>query len=221
MQVAQGNLIPYVILTSSFVLPRILSFHSQVNRGYQTKTTVLCKSDVDKTFQQHMINWFYHFTDSIETEAQEKDSLAKLDLYIDEVEKEGKVTPGLITATKTFLDESFTPVLRLLCFREYMYIYCGDVNENCFTESDNASLKGDSMGPAANSKLYNSADAIIQHTGRRTDKLQSKAHSRKRLMPSDSDSVAQRCKVGLSKEVVKEKRDTVIEQFMMSTGKFI
>ena len=50
-----------------------------------------------------MISWFYHFTERIETEAQEKDSLAKLDIYIDEVEKEGKVSPGLITATKTFL----------------------------------------------------------------------------------------------------------------------
>lgn len=168
-----------------------------------------------------MISWFYHFTERIETEAQEKDSLAKLDIYIDEVEKEGKVSPGLITATKTFLDESFTPVLRLLCFREYMYIYCGDVNENCFTESDNASLKKDPMGPAANSKLYNSADAIIQHTGRRTDKLQSKAHSRKRLMPSESDTVAQSCKVELSKKIVKHKRDAVIEQFMMSSGKLI
>lgn len=166
-----------------------------------------------------MISWFYHFTDSIETEAQENDSLAKLELYLDEVEKEGKVTPSLIHATRTFLKESFKPVLRLLCFRDYVHIYCGDVNENCFTESDNSSIKRDPMGPAANSKLYNSAQTIIQHTGRRFEKLDAKANSTKYLMPKETDTIANKCKVDLSKKIVKDKRDAVVEQFIMSAGK--
>ena len=88
-----------------------------------------------------MVRWFYHFTNDIETQAQEEDSLAKLHIYINEVDKEGKVNHNLISFTKTFIRESFKPVLGLLCFRHYMDVYCGDVNKDYFAKSYNSSLK--------------------------------------------------------------------------------
>lgn len=181
------------------------------------------KSDADRLFQTHIVNWMYHFTSQIETEAQEKDSMFKLEAFLDKIEEEGVVSAILVSFTRTFLRESFKPVLDLLCFRNYIDIYCGDVDENCFTESDNAALRSDVMGPSANAHLFTSAHSITQHTKRRMNKLASKATTsyEKQILPKASDSVADRCKVKLSKDIVEYKRDIVVEQFEQSQGEFM
>lgn len=178
-------------------------------------------TDIDKQFQADMVRWFYSFTNSVETQAQEEDSLAKLHIYIDEADEAGIVSSALIVFTKTYIRESFKPVLALLSFRHYMDIYCGDVDENCFVESDNSSLKRDDMGPNANSKLFNSARVITQHTDRRMKKLQADAVKtfEKRILPKPNDTEVDRCRSELSKQIVPYRRDTVVQQWEMSSGK--
>ena len=56
-----------------------------------------------------------------------------------------------------------------------MDVHWGWVNENCFTESENAALKGDVSGPKANNKLNSSVDATLQHLTNRYTKLTTKA----------------------------------------------
>lgn len=169
-----------------------------------------------------MVRWFYSFTNSIETQAQEEDSLAKLHIYIDEADEAGIVSSALIAFTKNYIRESFKPVLALLCFRHYMDIYCGDVDENCFVESDNSSLKRDHMGPDANAKLFTSARAITQHTDRRMNQLQADAAKDfdKRILPKPNDNAVESCRSKLSRHIAEHRRDTVVRQWEMSSGTY-
>ena len=126
----------------------------------------------DNKFKEIMKNWFYTFTDKIETKAQEVDSIEKLMHYIDQVSKTEKVSERLITFTKSFIRESFVPNLGSLCFRHYMDVYWGDVCADSFTEGDNSSLKRDIKGPSANYNLYASSKAITDHVNQQIDELQ-------------------------------------------------
>ena len=193
---------------------------TKVNRGYQVNAAKYIMTDEDDLFHEYMVFWFYHFTNCIETQAQEEDSLAKLHLYIDQTDTEGVVSPGLLAFTRTFLRESFTEALPLLCFRHYKDIYCGDVNENCFTESDNSSLKRDHMGPSANANLCSSAASITKHTNRRMKSLKANSTKRfgQRLLPKKTDSRIESCRAELSKDIVDYKRDLIIDQFVSSYG---
>ena len=178
-------------------------------------------TEEDARFQQHMVNWFYHFTNSIETRAQENDSFAKLHFYLEEIEKAGKVSAALLDFTRTFIKDSFAPVLPLLCFRGYTDIYCGDVNENCFVESDNSSLKRDSAGPTANAKLAMSAHAIKTHTDKRMSNLlvsAAKKYGREENAKANGDPFDE-CRRDLSKMIVEYKYDQIVDQFEMSQGK--
>ena len=170
-----------------------------------------------------MINWFYNFKTSIETEAQEHDSVSKLMGYIEEVDKEGNVNPNLLSFTRKFVRESFVPILPLLCFRSYIDIYCGDVDENCFVESDNSSLKRDHMGPNANNKLVTSAHSINNHTKRRMGKLQITATKNFEMKknPKPTDTVYDEYRIELSNTIVEYKCNQIVDQFEMSLGKIM
>ena len=195
----------------------------QINRGYENKTGTFLVSEMDNTFQSIMIRWFYHFTNNIETEAQEADSLAKLNFYLDEVDTASIVNSNLVEFTRTFVRQRFKPVLGLLCFRHYHDIYCGDVNENCFVESDNSSLKRDPMGPTANGKLFFSAHSITQHTKRRMRQLQVEAvkNFERRRTPKPSDTLIDKCTIKLSNSIVEDKRNQIVNQFEASFGKIL
>lgn len=167
-----------------------------------------------------MKRWFYHFTNAIETEDQECDSFSKLYAYIDSCDKEGIINAPLISFTKEFIKNSFTPVLKLLCFRHFKDIYWGDVNENCFLESDNSSLKRDPMGPSANSKLFSSAHAVTKHTERRMKRLKKEAtKSFQNTQHSEwAGTEAEECNNELSKKIVEYRRKMAIAQFLLSQG---
>ena len=117
------------------------------------------KTETDSEFINTIIKWLYHFTNEIETPAQMNDSYAKLEDFIVDAEDDTELTAALVNYTSIWLRESFKPLLRLLCQCYYQNVPCGDVNANCFVESDNAALKKDPMRPNANSKLYVSAKA--------------------------------------------------------------
>jgi len=193
----------------------------QVDRGYIGATDKYAAKPQELEFQSTIVNWLYSFTNDIETEEQEKDSLEQLSLFIDLSEKEG-VNKSLITATRQFIRESFKPYLPLLCQRHFNDIYCGNTNENCFTESDNASMKKDSMGPKSNSRLHCSTSAIVGHTERRTGKLEREAlkEARKSRQGKASDDEVLQCKTEISKKIVAEKCDAICDQFGLSRGKY-
>ena len=178
----------------------------------------------DNKFKEIMKNWFYTFTDKIETKAQEVDSLEKLMHYIDQVSKTEKVSERLITFTKSFIRESFVPNLGSLCFRHYMDVYWGDVGANSFTEGDNSSLKRDIRGPNANYNLCASSSAITGHVDRRIDHLQKssvKNHMRQQfLKQSDEGNTLEESRAKLSKHINEYKQEIALDQFEDSTSKW-
>jgi hypothetical protein len=55
------------------------------------------------------------------------------------------------------------------------YIYGGDLAANSFTESENAALKKDTMGPRPNQSIDTSHEAICKHEQRQLGRLRSTA----------------------------------------------
>ena len=129
----------------------------------------------------------------------------------------------LINFTRKFIRESFVPILDLLCFRHYMDIYCGGVDANSFTESDNSSLKRDVRGPNANLNLVVSSESITDHKSRRVEKLQklsTKNYMRhQHLKDSDLGNVLEECRAKLSDRTNEYKRGIALDQFEDSTSK--
>jgi len=99
------------------------------------------KTDKDNQFKTTIIHWLWHFTKNIEYYDQEVDSYNKLLAFVALAEKDTEFSEGLVSNTSKFLRESFYPYLPLLSLRSYHAVYCGNVCESCWVESDNAALK--------------------------------------------------------------------------------
>jgi hypothetical protein len=163
---------PIVSFVSNFSKQYFLVFFGclQVDRNYLKKVKPFVKVYADAVFHLWVKEWFYSFADYIETKHEEEYSLAKLQCYINNARTAGKVSKQLIQFTETYLKD-FIADLASLCLRQYIDVYCGSVNENCFTESENAILKKNPCGPKANNKLNTSVDATITHTQERYNRL--------------------------------------------------
>jgi hypothetical protein len=142
-----------------------------VDRNYATKTKPFVKVYSDVVFHLWVKQWFYSFADYVETKQEEEYSLAKLQRYINNARTAGKVSKHLIQFTDAYLRD-FIADLASLCLPQYVDVFCGSVNENCFTESENSCLKNNPCGPKANNKLNTSVDATITHTQERYNKLE-------------------------------------------------
>ena len=203
-------------------LNRLCKWH-KIDRNYKMSVHLAIKTDEDDRFVTTIIHWLYHFTNEIETEAQMWDSYHKLEEFVTSALNDSALSNNLVVNTSTFLRESFKPMLQLLCQCYYNEVFCGDVNENCFVESDNASLKKDPMKPHANSRLYVSAKNILDHTTRRIDKLMRQAtkKARSQILPKPSDSDVDKIRHALSKDIVEHKREKVLQQFLASSGTFL
>jgi hypothetical protein len=121
-------------------------------------------------------DWLYSFSSDIESESEEKGSLKKLKHFV--VIKKGKdiISESLLHETLLFIDTKFIPSLPLLSMRQYKSVYNACTKNNCFTESDNSSLKRDQSGPKANHKLHTACDATILHTKKRMKSLTQHAY---------------------------------------------
>ena len=120
--------------------------------------------------------WLYSFADSIETKFEEEDSLNKLKRFASSALMEAKVSKELVQQTQNFIEETFVKDLPSFCLRQFIDTVAGCVNENCFTESENAAIKRDATGPKANNKLYIATNATLVHTNRRFEKLERDSH---------------------------------------------
>jgi hypothetical protein len=78
------------------------------------------------------------------------------------------------------------------------------------------------MKPNANSKLYVSCKNICDHTKRRLEALKTNAakNARSQLLPKPSDNDIDKIRRDLSKHIVEDKRDKVLQQFCGSSGMF-
>jgi hypothetical protein len=141
-----------------------------VDRNYLKKVKPFVKVYSDAVYHLWVKEWLYSFADYIETKQEEEYSLRKLKRYINNARAAGKVSKQLIQFTDDYLND-FIADLTSLCLRQYLDVYCGSVNENCFTESENACLKNNPCGPKANNKINTSVDATITHTQERYNKL--------------------------------------------------
>jgi len=111
-----------------------------------------------------MRDWFYSFTNYIENEMEEKDSLEKLKKTIMFELRREKLSKALLEFTMTFLTTKFEHKLDMLCHRHFMYTFMGTVADNCFTESENSRLARDPFGPKPNLRVDTAVASIIQHT---------------------------------------------------------
>lgn len=111
-----------------------------------------------------MGDWFYSFTNYIEYEHEELDSLQKLKDVITFERSQKRISNSLLDWTTEFLTEKFEHRLPLLCNRNYKYQLCGSIADNCFTESENSALARDPLGPKPTYRIHVSCDAILQHT---------------------------------------------------------
>jgi hypothetical protein len=202
MQMAQGALLPICFVKLVTVILQLSCIYpEQVNRGYTVKQT--SSHPVEKRFISYVANWMYFFTSSVETESEElhcKDLLMKF-VHESMVTKnpKRKISAKLGNETLAFLEKSFWPVLRKLCFRHYMYIPSGDVASNCATESENASLKKSVCGPKNYHKLAVAAHATCQHVRQRMQQLRQKADRR---IESSQDEYAGEClKTGVERSL--------------------
>ena len=96
----------------------------------------------------------YSFANSVESKKEEEYSYSKLQAYISSDKIRNTVNKSLLSATKTFVDETLKKNLHVLSLRQYIDTVSGWVKDNSFTESDNAALKGDKSGPKANNRLH-------------------------------------------------------------------
>ena len=131
----------------------------------------------------------YSFANSVESKKEEEYSYSKLQAYISSDKIRNTVNKRLLTATKTFVDETLKKNLHVLSLRQYIDTVSGWVKDNSFTESDNAALKGDKSGPKANNRLHIATDATVQHTNKRFNNLQTSAHQDAITVSVASDKV--------------------------------
>ena len=139
----------------------------QVNRNCTLPSSKFCETNKDKMFQNCIVNWLHTFCMVIETAACEEDSKNKLIACIELVSESDEINPSLISFTRTCIFCSFFTKLKYLCFRHYMHLKMGQIDHNCFTESENSDLSRDRTGPKSNHKLHVAADATINHIKKR------------------------------------------------------
>ena len=140
---------------------------NQVNRNYTLKTVGLINNEHDVQFHMIMLNFLYFFCEQIETAQEEQDSIKKLKACVEEQSNSGKVNMNLIIFTKTYVHGSFFPSLHRLCFRNFIHLQMGFIDNNCFVESENPALSRDANGPRSNHRLHVSCDAMLGHAKKR------------------------------------------------------
>ena len=150
---------------------------SQVDRNYQLKVKKFIESELDDAFVDEISDWLYSFTNYIEYGHEEKHNLQKLYFIIQFERTQKRVHMKLLDFTTEFLRTGFVDRLPMMCHRHFKFNYCGWVDENCFTESENSALARDPLGPKPRYRLHVSADAIIQHTDERFRRLQRDANT--------------------------------------------
>ena len=118
---------------------------------------------------------------------------------------------------KNYVIESFMPDLSRLSHRHYMSTMMGFRRNNCFSETENALLYRDVMGPSSNNKIHISQSKIVSHTNRRNSDIKSRdlANMTRTRHPAESSSAAFDVDVLslLSKKIVEVPRDKAMEQF--------
>ena len=118
---------------------------------------------------------------------------------------------------KNYVIAKFMPDLSRLSHRHYMGTMMGFRRNNCFSETENALLYRDPMGPSSNNKLHISYSKIANHTIRRNSNTKSRdlANMTRTRHPVESSSAAFDVDVLslLSKKFVEVPRDKAMEQF--------
>ena len=135
-----------------------------MNRNYQIFAKSHATTDEDRAFIEEIRDWLYSFTNYVETESEEKDSLMKLKGTIKFELGRKKLSKALLEFTMTYVTTKFEHKLSMLCHRQFMNTFEGRVADNCFTESANSQIQRDPFGPKPNFKLSTPVASIIQHT---------------------------------------------------------
>ena len=146
-----------------------------MNRNYQLKAKKYLSTPHDEAFLDEVRDWLYSFSTYVESESEEKDSLAKLREVINMEKENNNISKGLLDFTTDYIITGFEDQLYRLCHCNYMDVLWGRIDDNCFSESSNSTLARDALGPKPNQKLHVAADCIIDHSEENNRKLQASA----------------------------------------------
>lgn len=195
----------------------------QINRNYENEAKSY-SSPVNKETDTQFIStvkvWLMSFTNSIETEWEENDSLQKLIQFCSSFGSSMPVSPSVIEFTERFIRKSFIPKRGLISQHSYMHSFSGWVADNCFTESENSTLARDACGPAPNNGVDISIDRIISHTNRRYRSIMTSASNAMHgtmIYRPDENTMEQLCRI-LSKDLVKEAVNKIMAEYDQSTS---
>ena len=179
----------------------------------------MATSDAEKAFVEEIKEWLYSFTKDIESEWEEKDSLHKLRSFISKSRSHPDIKDCVTDFTSNFLLSKFEDQLPRLCLRYTLHSHCGWVHDNCFTESENAAIAKDPLGPKPNMRLHVSGDTILQHTDERFRTLTRDAfdHYLESKAQFDDETEKEALERTLSHAVVDHANTNVVNQFIASS----
>ena len=132
--------------------------------------------DGDHDFLDAIRDWLYHFTSDIESPFKEHDSLTKLQMFVADGLKESSISDSLAQFCDSYIATKFKPQLPYLSKYRYMHLWMHWVADNCFTESANASIQGNPLGPKPQDELHTCGDKTLQHTKETHRKRQMEAY---------------------------------------------
>ena len=130
------------------------------------------------------------------------------------------ISRSLLDFTEKYIRKSFNPKKGLLSQASYIDSYSGWVADNCFTESENSALERDRCGPTPNNGIDIAIDCIACHTSNRYKTIMTNAinseHQSIIFRPNETDT--ERIRRILSKDLVKEAIDHIMQEYCQSTG---
>ena len=174
--------------------------------------------DADTAFIKTVSDWLYSFTNYTETRDEEKDSMKKLKAFVRNQKDNAHISNNLIQATLDFIITKFEDRLPRLSHRHYLHAVAGGFADNCFSESSNASLSRDPLGPNPSHHLHNSMDAINEHNQEAVAKLRRGALDvfRATKMKTERESAEQASARVISEDIIEPVNDLVMKEYSSS-----
>lgn len=168
-------------------------------------------------FKDTVKRWMYSFTYAVETQDEEKISMAKLNEFVRTAPLRG-VSGHIVRQTQKFIRESFETCLAYISHYRYLTVPEGDRDHNCAVEADFSSLKRDDRGTRANQALDFSLE-IIYNRDRRYLKRKEREWNNSmitRRMENNGETHRDKLLRQLSAEIVDNKAAKAVQEHILS-----
>jgi hypothetical protein len=142
------------------------------DRNFRVKVVKHCESAHDHFVLKIIVKWLFSICKTLESQHEVVTSKNLMFQWL----STSACARALIVATETFWKEKLENQLNEFVHYKFMETYGGWVCTTSFQESENSTLKRDTMGPKPNMSIDRAVTAITRHEGRRTTKLSQDHH---------------------------------------------